>query len=304
MSQTPKIRRFRWNNLNEWTDLFNEVCEFTGTASAFDLELSKQFLSQPVYGPEEDCFLAELDGSIVGFVLIAPELQIGRSVLMGGVLKAYRNRGIGRMLLAEAMRRVDELGTPVIHVQVPSDSKVCIHLLESIGFSAVRTYSLMKWKGDSVPSGSIPPGFQVRAFRTNKDEKHLTKLQNDVFGTSWGFCPNTVDDIKSKLRLKTCDPNGVIIATYNGGMAGYNWTFSAVGTSDSIGWIGMTGVHPDYRGHGLGKAVALAGMKFLTKKGINLIELEVDDQNIKAKSIYCSIGFSTTQRRLWYELIS
>ena len=301
MLQGTIIRRFRWHDLIEWTELFNEVCGNTGTAGAFDIELAQQFLSQPTCKPEANCFLAESHGSMVGFTLIAPELPIGRSVASGGVVESHRNGGIGRMLLEAAVRRSEELGTSVLHVQASSNSDAARHLLESSGFRLVRTYSLMRWEGEDVSKPDPPPGFRLRAFRGNRDEEALTRLQNASFAANWGFCPNTIDETEARLRLKTCDPNGVIFATHGDRMAGYNWTFKAVGPGSSIGWIGMTGVHPEYRGYGLGKVVALAGMEFLTARGVRLIELEVDEQNDAAKNIYLSIGFVTAQERPWYE---
>jgi len=299
--QSTTIRRFRWHDLIEWTELFNDVCGNTGTASAFDVELAQQFLSQPACRPEENCFLAESNGSMVGFTLISPELRIGRSVASGGVVESHRRGGIGRMLLEAAVSRAEELGTSVLHVQTSSDSDAARHLLESSGFRLVRIYSLMRWEGEEVPQPDPPPGFRLRAFRRNRDEEAITQLQNASFAASWGFCPNTVDEIEARLRLKTCDPDGVIFATHGDRMAGYNWTFKAIGPGSSIGWIGMTGVHPEYRGYGLGKVVALAGMEFLTAQGVRLIELEVDEQNDAAKDIYLSIGFVTAQERPWYE---
>jgi ribosomal protein S18 acetylase RimI-like enzyme len=63
----------------------------------------------------------------------------------------------------------------------------------------------------------------------------------------------------------------------------------------------MTGVHPDYRGRGLGRAVLLGGMTYLTENGAKTIELEVDDLNRSAKELYRSAGFREVGHSLWYE---
>jgi mycothiol synthase len=63
----------------------------------------------------------------------------------------------------------------------------------------------------------------------------------------------------------------------------------------------MTGVHPNYRGLRLGRAVVLAGMHYLKSKNISGIELEVDSENIPATKLYNSIGFRKINQTYWYE---
>ena len=301
MSSSPTVRRFRWEDLNRWTGLFNDINSITHTEKAWDLELAQQFLSQPGCKPEENCFVAELDGSPVGFALIAPELQIGRAVASGGVTERHRNQGIGRSLLEAAIKHVEALGASVLHVQVSSDSAAGRHLLESCGFQVVRTYYDMRWDGDQVPPPEPPPGFGIRSFVQGQDEGALTRLQNAAFGDSWGFCPNTVDEVEARLKFKTCDPAGVLFVADGQRLAGYNWTFNATGPDGSAGWIAMTGVHPDYRRQGIGRAAVLAGMRYLSGVGVRTIELEVDRENVPAVELYEWAGFRQVRQTLWYE---
>jgi mycothiol synthase len=302
LADRATIRRFRWSDLAEWTDLFNEVSGMSGTDRAFDSELMGQFLSQPACEPEENCFVAESGGSAVGLVTVAPELPIGRAVASGGVAERYRNRGIGRALLGTASQRAGSLGVSVLHVQAASDGPATQHILQSNGFRLARTYSSMRWQGEHVARPELPPGFGLRTFMAGRDDENLTRIQNAAFAGTWGFCPNTVEEIRARLKFKTCEPDGVIFVTRGDAVAGYNWTFRAAGPAGSTGWISMTGVHPDYRGHRLGKAVVLAGMEALTAKGVRTIELEVDEQNTVAEDIYLSVGFRRIRRGLWYEM--
>ena len=301
MSSTTTIRKFRWQDLPRFTELFNEINGITSTEKAYDVGLMGQVLSQPACNPEENCLLVESDGSPVGFALIAPELPIGRTVASGGVTEPHRNRGIGRSLIETAVEHAAALGASVLHVQVPSDGQADRHLLESSGFRSVRTYSTMRWEGTGVPPPELPPGFGLRPFRMGRDEEALTRLQNAAFGESWGFCPNTVEEIEARINFKICEPEGVVFVTHGEGLAGYNWTFRTMEPTTSTGWIGMTGVHPDYRGYGLGRPVVLAGMEYLAAKGARTVDLEVDEQNAPAVEIYLSIGFRKVQRTLWYE---
>ena len=301
MSTGATIRKFHWQDLKKFTELFNEINGVANTERAFDLELMRQFLSQPYCKPEENCFLAESDGALVGFTMITPELPILRAVASGGIVKSHGNQGTGRTLLENAIQHSTAMGASVLHIQASSDTPAWLHLLDSHGFRYVRTYSLMKWEGREVQPPDVPAGFGLRSLKIGQDEEALTRLQNSAFEGNWGFCPNTVEEIEARLGFKTSDPDGVVFVTDGERLAAYNWTFRATGPTSSTGWIGMTGVHPDYRGQGLGKATVLSGMVYLAAKGVRTIELEVDEQNDAAKDIYMSIGFRKVGQRPWYE---
>ena len=301
MAPSTTIRQFRWEDLDEFTSLFNEVNGMTNTEVADDVEYMRQFLSQPSCQPETDCYLAESRGSLVGFALLAPELPIGRAVASGGVKSSHRNLGIGRTLLKACIKHVEAIEVSELHIQVLSDGMAAAHLLLSEGFQVVKDYWVMRWQGHEFPPLELPDGFSIRPFRLDQDEAALTDLQNAAFGEHWGFCPNTVEEISARVRMKRCHPEGIIFVVEGGRPSGYNWTLSTSTEAGSIGWISMTGVHPDYRGRGLGTAVVMAGLEYLNGRNVPQIELEVDSENIPARQLYLKLGFWKVQNRIWYE---
>ena len=132
MASGLEIRRFEWKDIDDITYLFNEINGLSETEKAFDSEFMRQFLSIPSCDPEDHCFIAELNGSPVGFTLVSYEEPIGRTVAGGGVLEEHRNRGIGRQLIKKATEHAGSLkGVSVLHIEVSSDSEVAKHLLES-----------------------------------------------------------------------------------------------------------------------------------------------------------------------------
>ena len=303
MASSPQIhiRKFRWQDLEQFTNLFNEVNGIADSEKAFDLEFMRQFLSQPSCDPEDNCYLAESQGRLVGFVLIDPELPIGRAVASGGVLESHRNQGMGRKLVRTATERARALKASVLDIEAPSDSGGARRILESEGFRAVKRYWQMRWQRDELPPAGLPRGFSLRSFRLGQDEEGLTQLQNAAFGQSWGFCPNTVEQISARVRFKRCDPEGIMFVLDNSRLSAYNWTMRASGEAGSIGWIAMTGVHPDYRGKGLGRVATVAGMEYLKSKGVDGIELEVDSENVAATSLYLGLGFEQVRQTVWFE---
>ena len=301
MASSTGIRKFRWQDIEQFTVIFNEVNGISDSAGSYDVRYMRQFLSQPSCEPEENCFLAEWEDSLVGFALISPEMPIARSVASGGVLKSHRRRGIGRKLLTAAIQHARKLESRVLHIQTPSDGAAAQGVLASEGFTPSKVYWMMRWEAEEVRSVDLPPSLSFRTFKPDQDEEALTELQNSAFAQSWGFCPNSVEEISARVRLERSDPNGIVFISDGRTPIAYNWTMSASNEAGSVGWITMTGVHPDYRGRRLGAPVVVKGMEYLKAKGVAGIELEVDSENTPARELYLELGFRKLSETVWYE---
>ena len=300
MTITAHIRNYRPDDLGPLTRLFNAVNGFTDSEKAYDAELMAERLSQPGR-PEEYCYLAESQNSLVGFALLCPEPPIRRAVAMGGVLESHRGQGIGLRLLKAVEDHARKLNASILQVQVPTHDTRALHTLEADGFKAVSKYWQMRWEHEDVPPLTLPDGYSLRSFRAGEDELALTQLQNAAFGENWGFCPNTVEEISVRVRSKLCDPEGIIFVVDGDQPVAYNWTLRASNSNASIGWISMTGAHPDHRGKGLGTAAVIAGMDYLNARGVGGIELEVDAANAPAREMYLKLGFERVATTVWYE---
>lgn len=302
MTASANIRKFRWDDAEQLTGLFNVINGIVGTEKEFSRQLMCQTLRHPSCRPEVNCFVAELpEGCLVGYALVSPEISIGRAVASGGVLPGHRNSGIGRSLIRRVGGYVENLGVSVFHIQTSLDSQYARHLLESEGFAHVKDYWQMRWKDGALPLIKLPDGFGLRAFQLGRDEGELTSIQNAAFGEHWGFRPNTVEEIGARVRMDSTDPAGIILISSGENLAGYNWTLFNENDHGSVGFVAMTGVHPDYRGNGLGTAVVVSGMEYLRAKGADAIELEVDSANTPAVELYRKLGFKPVHYTVWYE---
>ena len=67
------------------------------------------------------------------------------------------------------------------------------------------------------------------------------------------------------------------------------------------GVIAMTGVHPNFRGRGIGRAVVTVGIANLVERGASFVDLEVDADNTPARELYLNLGFRKIGRSDWYE---
>ena len=66
----------------------------------------------------------------------------------------------------------------------------------------------------------------------------------------------------------------------------------AHGDHPAIGEVYVVGVTPAAQGTGLGKALTVAGIRYLQGQGLHAVMLYVDADNIPAVSLYRRLGFT------------
>ena len=295
------LRKFEWADLEYVTQLFTSISGAGGTEKEVDSELVRQTLSHPSVRPETNLTLAHSGADLVGYYQLFPEIQISRAVIAGGVLEQHRGKGIGRQLLSAAMEQVEALNVSVLHIQTSADATDARHILESEGFEQVKDYWQMRWTGGDLPELNLRSNFSLKPFRLGEDEAMLTELQNSAFGQHWGFCPNTVEETAARVRISNTDPDGIIFVMDGDRPAGYNWTLMNENRFGKVGFVSMTGVHPEYRGNGLGTAVVVTGMEYLKDQGVDAVELEVDSENTPARELYLKLGYRQVHHSVWFE---
>lgn len=301
-----RIRNFEWTDIDAITFLSNEIGGASGTAKALDSDEMRTALSVPGCDPERHCLIAEDAGKAVGYSLVAYEEPISRAVASGGVLEAHRGKGIGRALLRRVVEHAEGLGVDVLHVEAGVTHSDAQHLLASHGMEVVKSLWKMRWQCAEVPDVDLPAGFAVRSLVVGRDEETLTDLQNVSFEENWGFSPNTVEQIRARVEHNRGGPESILFitedgVTEHGKPAAYNWTMFLADGESSSGVVAMTGVHPDYRGRGIGRAVVTAGIAYLVERGASVVELEVDAENTPARELYLKLGFRKVGRSVWYE---
>jgi len=171
-----------------------------------------------------------------------------------------------------------------------------------LGFSPVRTYVEMLWDQDDLPELALPQGYTVRSFQKG-DTSLLTQVQNDAFTGSWGFCPNTEEQIEYRTHMPNTSKAGILFLFEGDVPAGYCWTVMAPVDNGVRGMIGMIGVVPQFRGKGVSRHILQAGMKHLRSAGLSEIGLEVDGNNDPAIRLYTSTGFKKLGERHWFERV-
>jgi mycothiol synthase len=306
MSHHPYvIRNFRPEDFASYVQLNVEAEALDPTGRCTSAQALSEALGRPSYVPGEDLFVAEVGGKVVGYIDVRPELAIGRAVLDCLVHPEHRRKGLVVELFHRASRRARELGARVVHVHVPDGNVAAKGLLSKLGFGFVRRFlELRRELSEAHLLGEEQGNLASRHLQRGEEDK-LTQIQNRSFAGTWGYNPNTVEEIVYRLNMTGSSPEDVILICEGDKPIGYCWTAiepaenTVVGRSK--GRIYMLGVDPNYRGRGIGKRALLAGLVHLKSKGMEVAELVVDSENPAACALYESGGFKISSTSAWYE---
>jgi mycothiol synthase len=300
------FRNYRPADLNSYLQLTIEVEKLEPAGRYPPTQVLRERLYRPNYSPEQDLFIVEAEQSIVGYMDVTPEMGIGRVILGCLIHPGHRRRGLASELLNYATRRAKEMGAKVAHVNVAQDNEVAKSVLSRLGFGFIRRFLKLRLDMAELCRQDTGQSDLVCRHLEIGEENKLTQIQNRCFVGSWGYNPNTVEEVIYSVNLGNCSVEDVILACEGDEAVGYCWTrlpYPVTGEEKRRGQIFMLGVAPEYRGSGFGKVILLAGLSYLQSKGIEVAELTVDSTNETACALYYSIGFKVWASILWYEKI-
>jgi mycothiol synthase len=255
-------------------------------------------LSRPDYSPEQNLFVVETGGRLIGYMDVLPELGIGRVILNCWLHPEHRRKGLATKLLGYALRRAGELDVGVIHVNVMEGNAVAREVLSRLGFRCVRRFLDFELDISRLNWPEADRAAQEYCHLRRGEEARLTRIQNRSFAEHWGYNPNTVATTTYRMNIRHGSPEDVVLAYEGDKVTGYCWTEK---TGEREGRIYMLGVDPDYQGRGIGRRLLLAGLAHLSNKGTSVAVLTVDSENQAACTLYRSVGFEFRAGSLWYE---
>jgi len=293
------IRNYRLEDIHSFVRLRNESARLSPDTGYLSPDVIRESLDRPGYTPEHDLFVADKGGEPVGYLDINAEPKIGRMVLDCLIESQHRRHGLACRLFQQAVVRAKALGVAVAHVNVRDENASARVVLEKAGFHVIRRS--MELVVDLVRQPeSLRSAFPIRPLGTDEVDI-LTDIQNRSFTGTWGFSPNTTEEIGYATHNGSAT-EGVLIAMDGERPIGYCWVrIQENGRGKNWGRIGMLGVDPDYRGKGLGRELLLTGLAYLQGKGFRITQITVDSQNTVACALYHAVGFTHRETSLWYE---
>jgi mycothiol synthase len=201
------------------------------------------------------------------------------------------HRGVG-VELALAERALDAAhvdGGGHVHFWVFRPTEIHDALAHQLGLQRGRDLLQMRRPLPVDEQPHFPPGTTVRTFALGQDEDAWIEVNNRAFAghpeqSSWDRA--TLERREGEAWF---DAGGFLLAEDDKGLAGFCWTKVHPG---QLGEIYVIGVDPSRQGTGLGKALVLAGLDSLARRGNTTGMLYVDADNTPAVGLYESLGFA------------
>ncbi|MGH9209559.1 MAG: mycothiol synthase [Acidimicrobiales bacterium] len=132
----------------------------------------------------------------------------------------------------------------------------------------------------------------TRPFEVGRDEQAWLTVNNRAFGwhpeqSGWALA-----DLQAREREAWFDPAGFLLHESAGRLVGFCWTKVHRDVEPALGEIYVIAVDPNWSGHGLGRALTLAGLDHLAAEGLTVGMLYVEATNTPAVRLYEDLGFT------------
>jgi mycothiol synthase len=215
-----------------------------------------------------------------------------------------RNRGLGTRLLEWSEERARERTPPGEEIRlgqvVTSADEGSRHLLESRGYSPVRTYWRMSMPiEESPPPAAWPEGVFVRTFDQERDSRAVYALVQDAFADNERHTAESFEEWQAfMIDREAFEPGLWFIAESKGEIVGC----VLCPNYDEEGWIRQLAVAREWRRRGLGTALLRQAMTEFSRRGRREIGLVVDSWNrTGAKEMYERAGMTVAREHVRFE---
>jgi mycothiol synthase len=259
-----------------------------------------------------DMRIAEVDGRPVAYAWVdwvdtTDGLREYRS--RGFVDPAFRRRGIGGVLLADGLRRIEataaahDTGRPKVLGTWTAEHAVGAHrLAERHGLEPVRWFFDMERRidGDLPEIPPLPDGLEVRAA-TAEDGPRIWAADHDAFQDHWGGFDPSEAAYRRWVDSPEFDPPLFIVAFDGNEIAGavLNAIYPEENEELAIkrAWLDSVFTRRAWRRRGLARALIVRAFHLLRERGMEIAALGVDADNPSgALGLYESVGFAVTER--------
>ena len=298
------IRNYQPADFNKYVQLIHGAEKLEPTGRCVSVQAVTEKLGRPNYSPEQDLFIVEIAGDFIGYMDVVPESIIRRVILDCWIHPEHRRRGLATKLVDHGTRRAQELRARIVHVNIQGDDEIAKMVLSRLGFNPVRRFLELRLDMAKVCLPDVDLVALGCRYLQRDEENELAGIQNRAFTGTWGYNPNTVEEISYSINLSNCSAKDVILVCNGGKVVSYCWTattYEEGGTGGTKARISMLGTDPDYRGRGAGNRALLCGLVHLRNKGLRIVDLTVDSGNKIACALYRSIGFEVRTDSLWYQ---
>jgi mycothiol synthase len=134
----------------------------------------------------------------------------------------------------------------------------------------------------------------TRPFEPGRDDANWIDVNNRAFAGHPEQGNWTLERLQERLAAPWVDLHGFLVADDpdGPGLLGSCWTKIHDHTTPPMGEIYVISVDPARHGQGLGRALTLAGLQWLSEQGLTVGMLYTDDDNAAAVATYTGLGFT------------
>jgi mycothiol synthase len=248
-------------------------------------------LSLALYAPDEQS--DPTSGQDLAGIAVAVEADDGTGVLEMSVHPSYRNQGVAGRLL-DSLR--DGRGLAGLNAWSHGNHEAAAELAARYGYGPVRELWKMRLMSSTaeMPDAGLPEGVSLRPFVPGQDESAWLAANRAAFAHHPEQGSMTRADLDARMAEDWFDPAGFLLAVNPAGeLLGFHWTkvHPRQGPHPAIGEVYVVGVTPAAQGLGLGKALTVAGIRYLQSHELHSVMLYVDADNTAAVALYQKLGF-------------
>ncbi|MFC4004550.1 mycothiol synthase [Prauserella oleivorans] len=240
--------------------------------------------------------LGAVAGELVGVVHLDPGGDaFGRQVAELIVHPDHRRRGYGARLVEALLAEVPAN----LRVWAHGDHPAAARLAERFGLARARELLVMRVdsEGADWPEPTPPRGVSLRTFVPGKDEQAVIDVNRRAFDWHPEQGTFTVEQLTEAESQSWFDADGFFLAeNAEGRVVGFHWTKVHPPNperfgGEPVGEVYVVGVDPAAQGGGLGRALTLAGLRYLRERGLRQVILYVEGDNAPAVAVYRRLGF-------------
>lgn len=313
---TPRLRRFTWEDLPALVALVNVAGEHDGDDERFTAETLHEELEE-FSTPESDLLVAVTpDDQIVGYAFVERRNDEDRvwGYGWGIVHPEWRGRGIGRALQraadtefeAWAMAQPDRDKAVFVQRFLNHANTAAVELAASEGYAELRSSYRMRIDLDApIEPGPLPEGIMLRAFDRERDTRAFYEVDQAGFmdGGGQGVKMPYAEWIRHFLDAPDATPDLWRVACRDNEIIGI-CVMQPWGPDDpGLTWVGRLAVLRGERGQGLGTALLRAGMCAGQEYGYERAGLGVREDVPGAIRIYERAGFHVYVRFVHYRKV-
>ncbi len=252
------------------------------------------------------------DDSAAGAVLVAyghldaAGDAFGRRVAELVVHPDHRRRGHGAAMLDALVAWVPS----GLRVWAHGDHPAAARLAQRHAMTRARELLVMRAESarQEWSEPRLPEGVRLRTFVPGRDERAMVEVNARAFHWHPEQAAFDVTQLTEAEREDWFDPDGFFLAeNAEGELVGFHWTKIHPANphrfgGTPVGEVYVVGVDPAAQGGGLGRALTLAGLRYLRGRGLDQVILYVEGDNAPAVAVYRALGFDTVETDVQYAL--